>query len=82
LVVLPLSLFHLENRVYLSRGVQLADVVWWAATRIMAEVGDLVQRIGDSRAGRVFGGRTIGRSGGAVCDLYRAHEDEEHMFLG
>jgi hypothetical protein len=82
LIVLPLSLFHLENHVYLSRDVQLTDVVWWAATRIVAGVGDLVQRIEDSRTGRVLGGQTIGSSGDSVCDLYRAHEDEEHMFLG
>jgi hypothetical protein len=37
-----LSLFHLENRVCLSCGVQVAGAVWWAATRIMTGVGDLV----------------------------------------
>jgi hypothetical protein len=26
----------------------------------------------------VLGGRTIGRSGEAVCGLYHAHGDEEH----
>jgi hypothetical protein len=31
--------------------------------------------------GRVLGGRTIERSGDAVCDLHRAQRDEEHMFL-
>jgi hypothetical protein len=82
LIILSLSLFHLENHVYLSRDVQLTDVVWWAATRIVAGVGDLMQRIRDSRTYQVLGGRTIGRSGDSVCDLYRAHEDEEHMFLG
>jgi hypothetical protein len=50
--------------------------------RIMAGVGDLVQRTGDSRTGRVLGGRTIGRSGDAVCGLYRAHVDEKSGFLG
>jgi hypothetical protein len=37
-----LSLFHLENRVCLSRNVQVGGVVWRAATRIMVGVGDLV----------------------------------------
>jgi hypothetical protein len=30
----------------------------------------------------VNGGRAIGRSGDSVCDLHRAHGDEELMFLG
>jgi hypothetical protein len=35
-------LFHLENRVYLSRGVQVVAAAWCVATRIMVGVGDLV----------------------------------------
>jgi hypothetical protein len=81
-MVLPLSLSHLENHVCLSRGVQVASVTWWAVMRIMAEVADLVQRIGDGRTGRVLGGWTIGRSGDAVCGLHRACVDEECGFLG
>jgi hypothetical protein len=30
----------------------------------------------------VHGGRTIKRSGGAVCGLHRARGDEVHEFLG
>jgi hypothetical protein len=41
-VVLPLSLFHLENRVCLSRVVHMAGVPWQPATRIVAGVGDLL----------------------------------------
>jgi hypothetical protein len=37
---------------------------------------------GWSSTGRVLGGRVIGRSGDAVCGLYRAHGDKEHGFLG
>jgi hypothetical protein len=33
-VVLPLFMFHVENRVCLSRDVQVACVTWPAATRI------------------------------------------------
>jgi hypothetical protein len=80
--VFLLLLFRLENRVCLSRGVQVAGVAWRAATRIMAGVGDLVQRIGDGRTGRVLSGRVIERSGGAVCDMHRARGDEERRFLG
>jgi hypothetical protein len=50
----------LENHVCLSRGVQVAGVAWHAATRTMAGVGDLVQRIVDDRTGRVLGGRAVG----------------------
>jgi hypothetical protein len=49
--------------------------------RIMVGVGDLVQRTGDGRIGRVLDGRTIERSGGIVCGLHRAHGDEECGFL-
>jgi hypothetical protein len=40
--------------------------------RIMAEVGDLMQRTEDGRTGRVLGGQAIKRSGGAVCGLHHA----------
>jgi hypothetical protein len=48
----------------------------------MVGVGDLVQRTWDGCTGRVLGGWTIGRSGDAVCGLYRACENEESEFLG
>jgi hypothetical protein len=50
--------------------------------KIVAGVGDLVQRTRDDRTCRVLSDRTIERSGGVVCDLHRAHEDEEREFLG
>jgi hypothetical protein len=77
-----LSLFHLENHVCLSRGVQVAGVAWHIVMRIMAGVGDLVQRTGDGRAGRVLSGRAIERLGGTVCGLHHARGDEEREFLG
>jgi hypothetical protein len=75
-------LVSLENRVCLSRGVQVAGVIWRVTTRIVAGVGDLVQRIGDGRTGRVLGGQAVERSGGVVCGLYRARRDEKCGFLG
>jgi hypothetical protein len=75
-------LFHLENRICLSHGVQVAGAAWHVAMRIVAGVGDLVQRTGDGRTGRVLDGRTIERSGGAMCGLHCARGDEEHEFLG
>jgi hypothetical protein len=60
----------------------VAGATWRAVTTIMAGVGDLVQRTGDGRTGRVLGGWAIERSGDAVCGLHRARGDEEHMFLG
>jgi hypothetical protein len=65
----------------LSHGVQVAGVAWRVAMRIMAGVGDLVQRTGDDHTGRVLGGRAIERSGGAMCGLHRARGDEECGFL-
>jgi hypothetical protein len=80
--VLPLSLFRLENHVCLSHGVQLVGTAWRVAMRIVAGVGELVQRTRDSRTSWVLGGRTIERSGDAVCSLHHARGDEEHGFLG
>jgi hypothetical protein len=48
----------------------------------MAGVGDLVQRTEDGHTGRVLGGQTIERSGGAVCGLHHARGDEEREFIG
>jgi hypothetical protein len=53
-----------------------------AATRIMAGVGDLMQRTENGHIGRVLGGWAIERSGGIVCGLHRARGDEERGFLG
>jgi hypothetical protein len=70
-----------ENRVYLSRGMQVTGAARWATMRIVVVVGDMVQRTGDGRTGRVLGGCTIGRSGDTVCSLYHTHGDEEREFL-
>jgi hypothetical protein len=61
--VFLLSLFHLENHVCLSHGVQVAGV------------GDLMQRTGDGRTCRVLGGWAVERLGGAVCGLHLARGD-------
>jgi hypothetical protein len=68
-------MFHLENHVCLSCGVQVTGVAWHAAMRTMAGVGDLVQRTGDGRTGRVLSGRAVEKSGGTVCGLHLAHGD-------
>jgi hypothetical protein len=72
----------LKNRVCLSRSVQVAGAAYRAATRTVAGVGDLIQRTGDGRTCRIFGGRVVEMSDDVVCDLHRAREDDEHMFLG
>jgi hypothetical protein len=71
----------LENRVCLSLGVQVAGAAWRAAMRVVAGVGDLVQRTRDGRTGRVLGGRAVERSGELMCGLHLAHGDEERGFL-
>jgi hypothetical protein len=52
--------------------VQVVGVAWREAMRIVIGVGDLVQRTGDDRTGRVLSGQTIGWSGdvGCVCTVY------------
>jgi hypothetical protein len=64
-----------ENFVCLSRGVQVASAAWRVTTRIMAGVGDLMQRTGDDHTCRVLGGWTIRRLGDAVCSLHCACGD-------
>jgi hypothetical protein len=59
----------------LSRDVQVAGAAWRAATRTVIGVGELVQRTGDGRTGRILGGRAVERSGGAVCGLHLARGD-------
>jgi hypothetical protein len=80
--VFLLPLFRLENRVCLSRGVQVAGAAWRAAMRTMTGVGDLVQRTRDGHTGQVLGGRAVERSGDTMCGLHRARGDEERVFLG
>jgi hypothetical protein len=77
-----LYIIRVENRICLSRGVQVVAVTWQTMMRIMAGVGDPVQRTGDGRTGWLLGSQTIERSGDIVCDLYRAQGDEECGFLG
>jgi hypothetical protein len=50
--------------------------------RIVAGVGDLGQRTGDDRTGRILVGWTIEMLGDTVCGLHRARVDEECGFLG
>jgi hypothetical protein len=45
------------------------------ATRTVAGVGDLVQRTGAGRTGRVLGGQAVERSGDAVCSPHLARGD-------
>jgi hypothetical protein len=59
----------------LSRGVQVTGAVWRAATRTVAGVEDLLQRIRDGRTGRVLSGRAVERSGDAVFGLHLARGD-------
>jgi hypothetical protein len=59
----------------LSRGVQEAGAAWCVAMRTVAGVGDLMQRTGDGRTGRVLGGQAVKMSGGAVCSRHLARGD-------
>jgi hypothetical protein len=59
-----------------------AGAIWRVAMRIMAGVGDLMQRTGDGHTGRVLGGRTIEMLSDAMCGLHYTRGDEERRFLG
>jgi hypothetical protein len=61
--------------------VHVVGVAWRATTKIVVGVGDLMQRIGDGRIGRILGGQTIERSDDEVCGLYRTRGDEERGLL-
>jgi hypothetical protein len=63
-----------ENRVCLSRGVQVTGAAWRAAMRIMVGVGDLVQRTGDGQAHVKYS--VAGRSRGQVmlCAACTVHK--------
>jgi hypothetical protein len=80
--VFLLSLFQLENRVCLSRGVQVVGATWCVAMRTVAGVGDPMQRTGDGRTSRVLGGWAVERLGGVMCGLHLARGDWERGFLG
>jgi hypothetical protein len=69
-----------ENHVSLSRCVQVARVAWRAATRIIAGVGDLVQRTGDGQAQVRYS--VAGRSGGRVMPFAVCTVHEETMSVG
>jgi hypothetical protein len=60
----------------------VTSAAWCAVMRIVAGVGDLMQRIRDGRTGQVLSGRAVERSGGTVCSLHCACGDEERGFLG
>jgi hypothetical protein len=61
--------------------VQVVGAARCAVTRIITAVGDLLQRTGDGRTGRVLDGRTIKRSSGAMSGMHRARGDDECEFL-
>jgi hypothetical protein len=62
-VVLPYYLCCVKKYVCLSYGVQVTGVAWRVATRIEAEIGDLVQRTwyGQAHVGYSVVGRSRGR---------------------
>jgi hypothetical protein len=74
-VVLPHCPVHVENHVCLSHGVQVIGAAWWAATRIVVGVGDLVQRTGDGQA--QVGCLVAGQSRGQVtlCAVCTVHKE-------
>jgi hypothetical protein len=68
-------IFLVENHVCLFRGVQVTGAAWRVAMRIVAGVGDLVQRTGDSQPQVEYS--VAGWPGGRVtlCAVYTVHEE-------
>jgi hypothetical protein len=68
-------MFCVEKCVCLSRDVYVAGVAWWAAMRIEAGVGDLVQRTRDGQAQVWYS--VAGRSRGRVtlCVVCIVHKE-------
>jgi hypothetical protein len=62
--------------------VQVAGTAWRGAIMIVEGVGDLVQRTGHGRTGRILSGQAIERSGGAVCGMHRRRGDVKCGFIG
>jgi hypothetical protein len=84
------EIFRLSYPIICSCGKSCLLVSWCIGD--MCDMADNDGDLGTSRrpgaedrgwssTGRVLGGRTIGRSGDAVCGLHRAHRDEECWFL-
>jgi hypothetical protein len=80
-MVLPLCLFRLENRVWLSHGVQVTSAARRAAMRIVAGVGDLVQKTEVSQTHVGYSG--AGRSRGQVtlCVTCTVHEETKSAYF-
>jgi hypothetical protein len=72
LVVLPLSLYRMNNYIYLSCDVHVVGAAWRAVTEIVAGARYLVQRIGMVAHVRYL---VAGRSGGRVilCVVCTVH---------
>jgi hypothetical protein len=78
LVILPLSV-HVENHICLSRDVLVISATRRIAMRIVAGVGDLVQRTRDGQAQVRYS--IVGRSGGQVmsCAVCTMHKETNSM---
>jgi hypothetical protein len=74
-VVLPYYSICMENRICLSHGVQVAGATRQAVTRIVAEVGDLVQRTGDSQAQVGYSVAGLSRGQVTLCAEYTMHKE-------
>jgi hypothetical protein len=72
---LPLFLFRLENRVCLSRDVQVTCAIWRTVTRIMTGVGDLLQRTRDDEAQVEYSVTERSRGRVMLCAVCTIHEE-------
>jgi hypothetical protein len=64
-----------ENHVCLSRGVQVTGAAWRVVTRIVAGVGDLVQRTGDDQAQVGYSMTRQSRGHVMLCAVCTVHKE-------
>jgi hypothetical protein len=74
-LVLPYYLFRVEKRVCLSHDVYVIGAAWWAAMRIEAGVGDLMQKTGDGQAHVEYPVARRSRCRVTLCVVYTVYEE-------
>jgi hypothetical protein len=70
-----LYLSHVKNHVCLSCGVQVTSATWRTSMRIMAGVGDLVQRIEDDQAQVKYSVAEQSRDRVTLCAVCTVHKE-------
>jgi hypothetical protein len=79
-VIWPLPI-RVENHICLSRDVQVTGAAWWAATRIMAGVRDLMQRTRIGQAQVEYSLLIWSRGWVMLCAVCTVHKETRSVSL-